>query len=93
MKRLFSQALIANKISGSLIEEIDVYLDKQNIESLGAICRSRFTLLTQGQQLKPQATGKELILTVPYFQGQVQEIITGALRPTIMREARNFQPH
>ena len=88
---IFSGALIANKISGSLIEEIDVYLDKQNIESLGAIlARSRFTLLTQGQQLKPQATGKELILTVPYFQGQVQEIITGALRPTIMREGVKF---
>ena len=88
---IFSGALIANKISGSLIEEIDVYLDEQNIESLGAIlARSRFTLLTQGQQLKPQATGKELILTVPYFQGQVQEMITGALRPTIMREGAKF---
>ena len=84
---IFSGALIANKISGSLIGEIDVYLDEHNIGSLGAVlARSRFTLLTQGQQVKPQATVKELILTVPHFQEQVQEIIAGGLRPAIMRE-------
>ncbi|MBA62251.1 MAG: hypothetical protein CMJ76_07780 [Planctomycetaceae bacterium] len=84
---ILSGSLIANKVSGPLIGEIDIYLGEQNIESLGVIlARSRFMLLTQGRQLPPPATVKELILTVPHFQKQVQEVITGTLRPAIMQE-------
>ena len=84
---VFSGALIANQVGGALVDEIDAYLSDQSIEPLGAIlARSRFSLLTQSKKVESQATVKELLLTVPYFQKQVQEVIAGELRPAIMKE-------
>lgn len=84
---VFSGAAIANQVGGTLYDEIDEYLAGNNIESLGVIlARSRFTLLTQNKAVKPEATTKELLLTVPHFQQEVQQVIDGELRPEIMQE-------
>ena len=83
---VFSGALIANQVGGPLYGEIDTYLKEQNIGSLGSVlARARFTLLTQNRAVKPEATAKELLLTVPHFQNEVQQIIDGELRPPIMQ--------
>jgi len=84
---IFSGALIVNQVGGPLVGEIDAYLSEQSIEPLGAIlARSRFSLLTQSKKVESQPTVKELLLTVPYFQKQVQEVIEGELRPAIMQQ-------
>lgn len=83
---VFSGALLANQVGGPLYGEIDTYLKEQNIGSLGSVlARARFTLLTQNRAVKPEATAKELLLTVPHFQNEVQQIIDGELRPPIMQ--------
>ena len=84
---VFSGALIANQVGGALYGEIDTYLEEQNIGSLGSVlARARFTLLTQNRAVKPEATAKELLLTVPHFQNEVQQVIDGELRPLIMQD-------
>jgi hypothetical protein len=82
---VFSGALIVNQVGGTVNAEIDQYLVSQGIEELGTVlARSRFSLLVQSKEVKPVATKKELLITMPHFQAEVERVINGELRPAIM---------
>ena len=83
---VFSGAMIVNQVGGTVNAEIDEYLAGQGIEALGVVlARSRFSLLVQNKAVQPAATKKELLITVPYFQTEVEKVISGELRPEIMK--------
>jgi len=82
---VFSGAMIVNQVGGTVNAEIDEYLAGQGIEALGVVlARSRFNLLVQNKVVRPAATKKELLVTVPHFKSEVEKIISGELRPVIM---------
>ena len=83
---VFSGAIIVNQVGGTVNAEIDEYLAAQGIEALGVVlASSRFSLLVQNKVVKPAATKKELLITVPHFQAEVEKVISGELRPAIMK--------
>ena len=83
---VFSGAIIVNQVGGTVNAEIDEYLATQGIEALGVVlASSRFSLLVQNKVVKPAATKKELLITVPHFQAEVEKVISGELRPAIMK--------
>ena len=87
---VFSGAMIVNQVGGTVNAEIDKYLAEQGIETLGVVlARSRFSLLLQNKPVKPVATNKELLITIPHFQMEVEKVISGELRPAIMNDAAN----
>jgi hypothetical protein len=78
--------MIVNQVGGTVNAEIDEYLADQGIETLGVVlARSRFSLLVQNRVVKPAVTKKELLITVPHFQAEVEKVISGELRPVIMK--------
>ena len=82
---VFSGAMIVNQVGGTVNAEIDEYLAGQGIEALGVVlARSRFNLLVQNKVVRPAATKKELLVTVPHFKSEVEKVISGELRPVIM---------
>jgi hypothetical protein len=91
---VFSGAMIINKVDGTVNAEIDEYLAGQGIETLGVVLtRSRFSLLVQNKVVKPIATKKELLITVPHFQAEVEKMISGELRPVIMNTVGDAAVH
>ena len=79
---VFSGAMIVNQVGGTVKAEIDEYLAGQGIEALGVVlARSRFSLLAQNRVVQPAVTKKELLITVPHFQAEVEKVISGELRP------------
>jgi hypothetical protein len=83
---VISGAMIVNQVGGTVNAEIDEYLATQGIEALGVVlASSRFSLLVQNKVVKPAATKKELLITVPHFQAEVEKVISGELRPAIMK--------
>ena len=83
---VFSAAMIVNQVGGTVNAEIDEYLAGEGIEALGVVlASSRFSLLVQNKVVKPAATKKELLITVPHFQAEVEKVISGELRPAIMK--------
>ena len=83
---VFSGAMIVNQVGGTVNAEIDEYLAGEGIEALGVVlASSRFSLLVQNKVVKPAATKKELLITVPHFQAEVEKVLSGELRPAIMK--------
>ena len=83
---VFSGAMIVNQVGGTVNAEIDEYLAGEGIEALGVVlASSRFSLLVQNKVVKPAVTKKELLITVPHFQAEVEKVISGELRPVIMK--------
>ncbi len=83
---VFSGAMIVNQVGGTVNAEIDEYLAGQGIEAMGVVlARSRFSLLVQHKVVKPAVTKKELLITMPHFQVEVEKVISGELRPAIMK--------
>ena len=85
---VYSGAMIVNQVGGTVNAEIDEYLAGQGIETLGVVlARSRFSLMVENKLVKPAVTKKELLITVPHFQAEVEKVISGELRPMIMKMA------
>ncbi|MDE0816441.1 MAG: hypothetical protein OSA92_02200 [Pirellulaceae bacterium] len=91
---VYSGAMIVNQVGGTVNAEINEYLAGQGIETLGVVlARSRFSLMAQNKSVKPAVTKKELLITVPHFQAEVEKLISGELRPMIMKMAADAADH
>lgn len=91
---VYSGAMIVNQVGGTVNAEIDEYLAGEGIETLGVVlARSRFSLMAQNQSVKPAVTKKELLITSPHFQTEVEKLISGELRPMIMEMAADAADH